>query len=212
MGTTSESLQSNLNVFLQQYRKAPHTETGESPAKLFLGRNIRTRLDLVRPKNVNTDITEKQAKFDPSFRTFVPGQQVYFISGNSRMDKWIPGVIISRLGDLHYEISNKEKRLKRHVDQIKCYEGNELTHTTSNGTEFSTLASGENTRRVRYYGSSMTSQEQTAGNSSSLSVPANSPEEQFVTPSTSPNRSNEIHLPALRRTGRLRRAPLRYSP
>ncbi|XP_062539247.1 uncharacterized protein K02A2.6-like [Armigeres subalbatus] len=49
MGTTHDNLQANLNVFLQQYRKAPHTETGDSPAKLFLGRNIRTRLDLVRP-------------------------------------------------------------------------------------------------------------------------------------------------------------------
>ncbi|XP_058816270.1 uncharacterized protein K02A2.6-like [Topomyia yanbarensis] len=146
IGTTSENLQSNLNVFLQQYRKAPHTETGESPAKLFLGRNIRTRLDLVRPQNANTNITEKQqATFSPSFRLFTPGQQVFFLSGNPRMDKWIPGIISVRLGDLHYEIVYKSNHLKRHVDQIRCFEGSDgkqptQTHTPSSKPRYSMAA------------------------------------------------------------------------
>ncbi|XP_035890488.1 uncharacterized protein K02A2.6-like [Anopheles stephensi] len=46
MHSTSATLQANLNKFLLQYRKAPHSETGEPPAKLFLGRNIRSRIDL----------------------------------------------------------------------------------------------------------------------------------------------------------------------
>ena len=43
------TLQHQLSRFLMSYRSTPHTTTGESPSKLFLGREIRTRLDLLRP-------------------------------------------------------------------------------------------------------------------------------------------------------------------
>jgi hypothetical protein len=33
------------------YRNAPHSTTNETPAKLFLGRNLRSRVDLIRPDN-----------------------------------------------------------------------------------------------------------------------------------------------------------------
>ncbi|XP_055908532.1 uncharacterized protein K02A2.6-like [Eupeodes corollae] len=52
--TTKTSLQLNLNKFLRQYRKAPHTTTGQSPLQLFLGRSLRTSLDIF------TKVTEKQ--------------------------------------------------------------------------------------------------------------------------------------------------------
>ncbi|XP_058064494.1 uncharacterized protein K02A2.6-like [Anopheles bellator] len=83
MGATSQDLHGKLQEFLQQYRKAPHAETGEAPAQLFIGRNIRSRLDLVRPHDVSWRIAGKQrATFDPSFRTMDTGQRVYFLSGN----------------------------------------------------------------------------------------------------------------------------------
>ncbi|XP_049279424.1 uncharacterized protein K02A2.6-like [Anopheles funestus] len=101
MNTTSTTLSSNLNEFLQQYRKVPHSETGEPPAKLFLGRNIRSRLDLIRPQDIHTKFTEKQrAESKSAFRTFFAGQRVFFLSGNPRKDKWLLGTVISRLGDL----------------------------------------------------------------------------------------------------------------
>lgn len=122
METTQGSLQRNLNEFLRQYRKAPHSTTGQPPALLFFKRNIRTRLDLVRPEPINTKITEKQqADFIYSFREFKPFQHIYFLSGNPRLDKWIPGIIITRLGDLHYEIKFNGKSYKRHIDQIRAF-------------------------------------------------------------------------------------------
>ena len=57
--STPKTLKKNVNEFLKQYRKLPHSTTGVSPAKLFLGRNIHTRLDLVRPDDIRTKITEK---------------------------------------------------------------------------------------------------------------------------------------------------------
>ena len=43
------TLQHQLSSFLMSFRSTPHATTGESPSKLFLGREIRTRLDLLRP-------------------------------------------------------------------------------------------------------------------------------------------------------------------
>ena len=60
LGTTKRTLQENLNEFLRQYRKAPHSTTGQSPSQLFLGRTIRTRLNLVCPTDISTAVMEKQ--------------------------------------------------------------------------------------------------------------------------------------------------------
>ncbi|XP_058827600.1 uncharacterized protein K02A2.6-like [Topomyia yanbarensis] len=93
MGTTTSTLQSNLNNSLQRYRIAPHATTGESPSKLFTGRNIRTHLDLLKPEDVRQKVSMKQQiNFKPSFREFSSGQNVYFLAGNLRMEKWIAGV------------------------------------------------------------------------------------------------------------------------
>jgi len=47
-----------LDQFLFDYRIATHATTKESPASLLLGRNFRTRFDLLKP-NVHTN-QEKQ--------------------------------------------------------------------------------------------------------------------------------------------------------
>lgn len=126
METTKSSLRQDINGFLRQYRKAPHCTTGQSPAQLFLGRSIRTRLDLVRPENVQDRMTEKQhSEFVPNFRRFQRGQSIYFLSNNSRMDKWLPGIISARLGDIHYEIQFDGKTYKRHIDQIRSFRPSE---------------------------------------------------------------------------------------
>ncbi|XP_031777339.1 uncharacterized protein K02A2.6-like [Nasonia vitripennis] len=122
MDTTQGSLHRNLNEFLRQYRKAPHSTTGQPPALLFLKRNIHTRLDLVRPEPINEKISEKhQADFINTYQEFKPLEHFYFLSGNPELDKWIPGHINSRLGDLHYEISYMDKMYKQYVDQIRAF-------------------------------------------------------------------------------------------
>ena len=40
------------------YRNAPHETTNETPAKLFYGRNIHTRLDALKP-DLRPDIDQK---------------------------------------------------------------------------------------------------------------------------------------------------------
>lgn len=113
MATTPRSLQHNLNKFLYQYRKAPHTTTNQSPAQLFFERTIRTKLDLVRPDEKHENYSEAT---NSTFREFQFTQKVYFLQGNPRINKWISGTIVTRLGDLHYELDHQGKRFKRHID------------------------------------------------------------------------------------------------
>ncbi|KAJ8671119.1 hypothetical protein QAD02_002378 [Eretmocerus hayati] len=124
METSKESLQHDLNVFLKQYRKAPHATTGQSPPQLFLGRNIRTRIDLVRHESVHSRISEEQRiGFTPSYHSLETGQHVYILSGNPRLDKWIPGIVVMKNGDLHYQINYQGIIVKRHIDQIRPFGG-----------------------------------------------------------------------------------------
>ena len=49
MKENAKDLNQKLSNFLLMYRNTPHTTTNESPAKLFLGRELRTRLSLLKP-------------------------------------------------------------------------------------------------------------------------------------------------------------------
>ena len=53
------STAAKLANFLFAYRSAPHSTTGQSPAMLFLGRNLRSRLDILKP-NVRRHVNNKQ--------------------------------------------------------------------------------------------------------------------------------------------------------
>lgn len=48
-GRPQDSLQATLQTFLVTYRNTPHATTRETPANLFIGRRLRTRLDAVKP-------------------------------------------------------------------------------------------------------------------------------------------------------------------
>ncbi|XP_011883987.1 PREDICTED: uncharacterized protein K02A2.6-like [Vollenhovia emeryi] len=213
MATTPGSLQHNLNEFLCQYRRAPHATTNQSPAQLFLGRTIRTKLDLVRPDETNVKITQKQqAVANPTFREFQPTQKIYFLSGNPRMDKWIPGTIVTRLGDLHYEIDYQGKRFKRHVDQMRSrWEDNHHRGSSQNQG-----ANGDSPRRIHFYENSKTqravsptpSLDDSSDSSSDSYVSVSSGNSSFNPPQQQVNQPS----PELRRSTRIRRAPQRFIP
>ena len=54
------SFQHRLASFLLTYRTSIHATTNEAPCVLFMGRKLRTRLDLLRP-DLNQTVTNKQA-------------------------------------------------------------------------------------------------------------------------------------------------------
>lgn len=118
LATESGTLQMKVNRFLLQYRKMPHITTGESPATLFLKRNIRTKIDLIVPimKSVMQD-RQNAGKFQSRVREFEENEKVAVRNYTSEA-KWKVGRILAREGKLHYRIQVGLNIWKRHVDQI----------------------------------------------------------------------------------------------
>ena len=76
------TVETKLSCFLSQYRLTPHTTTGRSPAELLLGRQPRSRLDLLHP-DVSGRVQESQARQQRAHdshsraRAFKVGDRVY---------------------------------------------------------------------------------------------------------------------------------------
>jgi hypothetical protein len=113
-----------LSQFLLQYRSTPHTVTGETPAKLLLGRNLRTRLSLVHP-DIQARIEKKQFiqksyhdKTAQDLVIFATGVNVWF-KPYTKNDKWQSGTILRKLTSTTYDISSNNKTYRRHIDDIQ---------------------------------------------------------------------------------------------
>ena len=78
--TEVKPLSIKLATFLLAYRNTPHSTTGEAPSQLFLGRRLRTRLDLLKPdlrlKISNRQIDQTVTKGGAVTREFSIGQTV----------------------------------------------------------------------------------------------------------------------------------------
>ena len=120
------NLQEKLAVFLMAYCNAPHSTTSASPASLLIGRQLRTRLDLLNSTSItNAKVLNSQSKtmdyeFSP-FREFSVGDTVLVRDYRSNQtDKWQNAIITDRLGPLSYRVQVPSEAMswKRHVDQI----------------------------------------------------------------------------------------------
>ena len=113
-------------AFLLAYRNTPHTTTNRTPAEMFVGRQLRTRLDLMRPavdEGVRSQQAQQKAAHDQhcSNREFHIGQQV--MARNFRQGPlWHRGIFSERLGPLTYLVEMDEDRSwKCHVDQLRVH-------------------------------------------------------------------------------------------
>ena len=115
------SMQHRLQNFLLTYRATPHTTTGETPAMLFLGRQLRTRFDLLQPclekKVIEHQASQKQHHDQHSrMREFELGDGVLV----KRNSEWFAGVVSSRLGPATYLVQLNDGRVwRRHIDLMK---------------------------------------------------------------------------------------------
>jgi hypothetical protein len=109
----------------------PHSTTNETPATLFLGRNLRTRLSLIKPyiqinvsrNQMNTTFQEKRTKNSGYLED---GQSVitrdYRVKGN----EWTSVIITEREGPLMYKVENEPGIIwRRHIDQLRDSKINE---------------------------------------------------------------------------------------
>lgn len=100
---------------LFDYRNTEHCTTGQTPAKLMFGRNLRTRLDLIVPEKKDIDNIYGSGK-----REFQPGEIVWVRWYSFRKVSWEKGEIKRKIGLRMYEIYifKNETTCFRHIDQI----------------------------------------------------------------------------------------------
>ena len=117
------SLDDRLSQFLFQYRITPHATTGISPAQLLMGRQPRSRLDLVRP-DLDSKVEQQQEcqkrNRDKHSKPhgFSVDDSVYILNLPAK-DSWLPGTITKVLG-LTYEVRLSDNRtVRRHIDHIQ---------------------------------------------------------------------------------------------
>ena len=114
----SLSLQHRLANFLLTYRTTPHATTNEPPCVLFLGRNLRTRLDLLRPDRERTVISNQarqkyQHDLHSRHRAIEVGQRV--LARNPRFgSQWLPGRVTKLLGPVSMLVELEDGRVQRH--------------------------------------------------------------------------------------------------
>ena len=116
-------LQHCLASFLFGYRTTPHATTGRSPSVLFLGRELRTCLDLLRP-NCKDHVVSQQSNqvqhHDQHAKPqqFQVGQQVMVRNYRSG-PQWCPAVVKSCLGPRTVLVETDQSQIwKRHHDQL----------------------------------------------------------------------------------------------
>ena len=118
------SIQQRIENFLLTYRSTKHPTTGRTPASLFLGRELRTRLTLLRP-SVGEKVMESQSNqkathdVQSKFREFYPGERI-LLKDLRKADIWCPSSVAERSGPKSYVVVLNDGRVwKRHVDHVR---------------------------------------------------------------------------------------------
>ena len=103
------SIQQRIENFLLTFRSTKHPTTGKTPASLFLGRELRTRLSLLRP-NVGEKVMDSKVKQKGThdvharmLREFYSGDRV-LVKDLRKEDTWWPGSVAERSGPRSYVV------------------------------------------------------------------------------------------------------------
>lgn len=102
---------------LMDYRRLVHPATGLSPAMSMFGRQIRSKLDLLK---FVPEKPQVQHDFNKKFRSFKVGDRVSVREYIKVNRKWEFGSITKKLGKYHYLVKLDDGRIwKRHIDQMR---------------------------------------------------------------------------------------------
>ena len=137
--SSSRSLQQRLDSFLLTYRTTKHATTGRTPASLFLGRELRPRLSLVRPdlerKVVNMQSNQKLYHDKRiNLRELYAGEEV-LVKDFRKKETWWLATVAERTAPKSYVVVLQDGRVwKRHVDQMRRAEAgtNKPLHNSGN--------------------------------------------------------------------------------
>ena len=121
---TEGTLEQRLSRLLFTYRLTPHSTTGRSPAELMLGRQPRSRLDLLKPnmtqiverRQLNQKLTHDKSSVS---RDFQEGEEVYARNFSTHGSRWLSGHITKLTGPVSVEVQLEDgSKARRHFDQI----------------------------------------------------------------------------------------------
>lgn len=122
-----DCMETILNRFLIDFRNTPHCTTGESPAKLLFGRELKTRFSLLKPPLITDRIEKSQ---ENSMKNHKGKREIHLDVGKSVVIRdytnpnkpgWVHAKIKKKLGKRHYDclISHNGRVIKRHLNQIR---------------------------------------------------------------------------------------------
>lgn len=119
--------------FLIDYRNTVHCTTGESPAKIFFGRTLKTRFSALKPPTTREKILESQHKNIINHKgsrdiVFSKGQKVLVRDyRNPNKPSWSQATIKEQLGSRSYLciLNHNNYEIKRHLDQIRNCESSD---------------------------------------------------------------------------------------
>ncbi|XP_062700701.1 uncharacterized protein K02A2.6-like [Aedes albopictus] len=121
----------HLQTFLSVYRSTPNKSSPQmkSPAEVFLGRPVRTTLDLLKkPIPVPAIPNEKQniqcnKRHGATRREFQPDDMVFAEYHHGNQKSWKPGVIIERKGSVNYnvllDLGRRQRLIQSHTNQLR---------------------------------------------------------------------------------------------
>lgn len=120
-----------LQVLLQSYRSTPSgILNGKSPAELFLGRKVRTRLSLIQPSaHHGSDCRKKlreqmenqfNKKHGTKCRQFAVGDSVLVKWHQQNSWIWKRGVLSRKIGNVMWEVKIDGRLYNRHENQLRA--------------------------------------------------------------------------------------------
>ena len=112
-----------IQNFPLSYRSTPHATTGSSPAKLFLQRELRTRLSFVTP-DIGSLVASQQDKMKynhdkfAKFGEIAVGDCVLARDHISRQ-KWQAGTVVQQISPASFQVQlNDGRNWRKHVDDV----------------------------------------------------------------------------------------------
>lgn len=139
--------QTAMNMFLQYYRSSPDS-TGQAPAEKFLGRKIRTSLDMLtfndelcrtRIETQAASASKAKGNFDRRHgvreKKFHKGETVWTRDFRQQTHKWTKGKILRRIGNVLYEVQVGDVRWRRHANQLKKFHKPAFIHILNQPTQ-----------------------------------------------------------------------------
>jgi hypothetical protein len=116
-----------VSSFLLQYRNTPHATTGVSPGSLLVGRPLRTRLDLLPPPTVASQVQQQQERQKEGHdrrshsKTLQVGQHVW-ARNYGQGPRWLRAVVETVKGPRSFMVrTDVDGRLwHRHLDKLRA--------------------------------------------------------------------------------------------